>query len=125
VWPSSAHVHLRVHLRHERARGVDRPQPPRRRTLVHHGRNAVSRQNERRPLRRFLLALDEDRAARLELANDMDVVDDLLADVHRRAVQLQRLLDRLDGPLDTGAVPAGRRERTRLTKPARRIDAVP
>jgi len=55
----------------------------------------------------------------------MDVVDDLLADVHRRAVQLQRLLDRLDGPLDTGAVPAGDARRTRLTKPARRIDAVP
>src|SRR5205807_10564637 len=73
-----------------------------------------SREDERRALGRLVLALDEHGAAPLEVANDVGVVDDLLADVHRRAVQLQRLLDRLHGPLDTGAVPAGRREKAAL-----------
>ena len=52
------------------------------------------------------LLVDEDRAARLEVADDVDVVDDLLADVDRRAVVLERHLDRLDGALDPGAVAA-------------------
>ena len=37
----------------------------------------------------------------------MHVVHDLLAHVHRRAVLLQRPLDRLDRPVDAGAVAAG------------------
>jgi hypothetical protein len=41
----------------------------------------------------------------------MEVVHDLLAHVDRRAVQLERALDRLDGPLDTGAVTARRGEK--------------
>ena len=40
----------------------------------------------------------------------MQVVDDLLAHVDRRPVELERLLDRLDGALDAGAVAARRRE---------------
>ena len=57
------------------------------------------------------LVLDEDRAPRLEVADDVDVVDDLLADVDRRAVVLERALDGLDGALDAGAVAArGRKE---------------
>ena len=50
------------------------------------------------------LVLDEDRAALLELLHDVQVVDDLLADVDRRPVQLERPFDRLDRPLDSGAV---------------------
>ena len=52
------------------------------------------------------LLVDEDRPARLEIADDVDVVDDLLAHVDRRAVVLERLLDRLDGALDPGAIAA-------------------
>ena len=46
----------------------------------------------------------EDRAAFPERGDDMLVVDDLLADVDRRPVELESLLDRDDGPVDTGAV---------------------
>ena len=43
-----------------------------------------------RPRGNLRLFLDEDRAARLEVADDVDVVDDLLANVDRRAVVLER-----------------------------------
>ena len=64
--------------------------------------------------RHVVLALDEDRAALLEIADDVDVVDDLLADVDRGAVEAERLLDRLDGALDPRAVAAGRGEKDTL-----------
>jgi hypothetical protein len=38
------------------------------------------------------------------------VVDDLLADVDRSAVELEGLLNSLDCPLDTGAIAPGRGE---------------
>ena len=41
----------------------------------------------------------------------MRVVHDLLADVDRRAVELERLLDGVDRPLDAGAVAPGRGEK--------------
>ena len=47
--------------------------------------------------------LDEDGAAPLELGDDVLVVDDLLADVDRRAALGERELDDLDRPLDAGA----------------------
>ena len=73
---------------------------------MHRRRDAVRRVDDRRALGHVALVLDEDRASRLEVADDVDVVDDLLADVHRRAVVLERPLDRLDGALDAGAVAA-------------------
>ena len=74
----------------------------------------MCRVDDRRALGRLFLGVDEDRAARLEVADDVDVVDDLLADVHGRAVVLERELDRLDGALDPGAVAAGRSEEDAL-----------
>ena len=50
--------------------------------------------------------LDEDRAALAQLGDDVLVVDDLLAHVDRRAVELERALDGLDGAVDAGAVAA-------------------
>ena len=70
----------------------------------------MRREDDRLALRHLGLLVDEDRAARLEVADDVQVVDDLLAHVDRRPVELERLLDRLDGALDPGAVAAGRGE---------------
>ena len=50
--------------------------------------------------------VDEDGALLLERAHDVRVVDDLLAHVHRRPVEIQRPLDRLDGALDSRAIAA-------------------
>ena len=52
--------------------------------------------------------VDEHRAALAQLLDHVLVVDDLLAHVDGRAVQLERALDRLDGPIDAGAVAARR-----------------
>ena len=101
---------LHVHLRDERARRVDhvvRPLPPRPRARRRH---AVRGEDDRRAGRRLVLGLDEDGAARLEVAHDVDVVHDLLAHVDGRAVVLERELDRLDRPFDPGAVAARERE---------------
>ncbi len=99
---------LDVHLRDERARRVDRVQLPRACVRVHRRRDAVGRQHDSLAGRNVLLALDEDRAPLLEIPDDVDVVDDLLAHVNRRAVQVEGLLDRFDGALDPGAITAGR-----------------
>ena len=56
--------------------------------------------------------LDEDGAALAQLLDHVLVVDDLLAHVHRRAVELERALDRLHRAVDAGAVAAGAASRS-------------
>ena len=55
--------------------------------------------------------VDEDRTTRLEVADDMRVVDDLLADVDSAPVERQGSLDRLDSPFDARAVASRRGEK--------------
>ena len=71
-------------------------------------------EDDRRALGRLDLVLDEDRAARLEIADDVRVVDDLVPDVDRRAVVLERELDGLDGALHAGTEAARRSEEDAL-----------
>ena len=71
-------------------------------------RDAVGGEDHGRALRHLVELLDEDRAARLEVGHDVLVVDDLLADVDRGAVQVERLLDGHHRAVDAGAVAAGR-----------------
>ena len=78
----------------------------------------MSGQDERRPPRHLSLVLDEDGAACLQLADDVRVVDDLLADVDRRTVQGKRSLHRLHGALHSGAIPPGRGEQDPLNQTA-------
>ena len=63
---------------------------------------------------RVVELLDEDRAALAQLRDDVLVVDDLLAHVDGRAVQLERALDGLHGAVDAGAVAARRGEQQLL-----------
>ena len=105
---------LYVHLRHERARRVDRVQPARRRALEDGRRDAVRREDDRRSLGRLDLVLDEDRAASLEVAHDVRVVDDLVTNVNGRAVVLERKLDGLDRAFHAGAKAARRSEEDAL-----------
>ena len=63
-----------------------------------------------RAFRDVLLAVDEHRAARLEVANDVDVVDDLVPNVDRRPVRLEELLDDVDRADHTCAEAARRRD---------------
>jgi hypothetical protein len=81
----SVRSRLGVDLRDERTGRVDRPEPTRPRLLVDARGDPVGGEDDGLSLGDLVLALDEDDAASLELADDVGVVDDLLADVHRRA----------------------------------------
>ena len=92
------------------AGGVDGAQAEGPGLLVDDGRHAVRREDDGGALGHLVGLVDEDRAALLERGDDVLVVDDLLAHVDRRPVELEGLLDGDDGPVDTGAVAAGGRE---------------
>src|SRR5581483_2273077 len=94
---------FRMHLVHERAGGVDDVQPAALRVLLDGRRDAVRGENADLALGDLGLVLDEDGAEPLEAAHDVLVVDDLMPDVHRRAVLLEEALDDLDRPVDAGA----------------------
>ena len=94
---------LGVHLGDERAHGVDDLEPAFLALLVDLRRHSVSREDDERTLGHLVLRLDEDGSPLFEVAHDVHVVDDLVADVHRRAVALQQLLDDVDGAHDAGA----------------------
>jgi len=98
-----------VHLGHERAGGVYRVEPARPRVRVHGRRDAVRREDDRLALGDLALILDEDRAAGLEVAYDVRVVDDLLANVDGRPMQIEEPLNSVDGALDARAIAAWRR----------------
>ena len=97
---------LAVHLGDQRAGGVDGAQRQRARLLVDDRGHAVRREDDGRALGHLVGLVDEDRPALLQRGDDVLVVHDLLAHVDRRAVELEGLLDRDDGPVDTRAVAA-------------------
>ena len=111
-------LRLRVHLRHERARRVDRRQLALERLDPHGRGDAVRGEDDRRALGHLRDRVDEDGAALLELADDVHVVDDLLADVHRLAVEGEGPLDRFDRPLDAGAIASWRGQEYPLNQTA-------
>ena len=63
----------------------------------------MRREHHGGPVGHLVELVHEHRAAVLELAHHPGVVHDLLAHVDRLALQLERALDDLDGPLDAGA----------------------
>ena len=101
---------LDVHLGDERAGRVDHLEAANPRVRVDVGRHAVRRQDDDRALRHLGLLLDEDRALGLQVADHVQVMDDLLAHVDGRTVLGDRPLDRVDRAVDTCAVAAGGRE---------------
>ena len=104
---------LEVHLRHQRARGIDHPETALGSSVVHRRRDTVGREHHDRPLRHFGLLLDEDRALAFQVFDDVQVMHDLLPHVDGGAVLHERALDRVDRALHARAVPARRREQHR------------
>ncbi len=94
-----------MHLRHQRAGGVDRAQLALLGLGVDRRRDSMCGEHHDRALGHLFGLLDEDRALGFEVGNDVLVVHDLLAHVDRCAMHLERLLDAVDGSLDAGAVP--------------------
>ncbi len=106
---------LAVDLGDERARRVDRAQPARPGLGMDRRRHAVGGEDRDRALGDLVAELvDEDRPALGQLLDHVLVVDDLLAHVDGRAVELERALDGLDGAIDAGAVAARRGEQDLL-----------
>ena len=77
-----------------------------RRVGVHRGATPCAEKTTVAPSGTSSSLLDEDRAAPRQLGHDVAVVDDLLAHVDRRAGNVERPLDGLDGAVDAGAVAA-------------------
>ena len=95
---------LDVHLRDERTGGVDHLEVAGRRIGVDLRCHPVRGQHHDGALGHLGLFIDEDRALGFEVAHDVQVVDDLLADVDRSAVLGQRPLHGVDRALHAGAV---------------------
>ena len=96
-------LHLHVHLGDQRAGGVEYGQPAYARLLHHRSGHPVRGEDDRGPLRHLAQLLDENRPETAQAIHHVAVVDDLVTHVDRRAEQLERTLDDVDGPIDTGA----------------------
>jgi hypothetical protein len=104
---------LVVDLRHERTGGVHQHVTEPLGVLERLGRRPVGGEHDHRARRHLGLVLDEHRALAPQRLDDVGVVDDLVADVDRRAEGFEGLLDDQDGTVDAGAESArgGEQER--------------
>ena len=95
-----------MNLGDQRAGGVDHRQPALGRLLLHPFRHAVGAEHRHRAGRDFVELVDEHRPAGAQVLDHVPVVHDLVTDIDRRPVFLERALDDLDRPLHAGAEPA-------------------
>lgn len=95
-----------MHLRHQRARRIDRAQTSFGGGVNDSRRHPVSAEDDVGTGGHFIDLLDEDRALLLEFNDDVNVVHDLFTHVHRSTVMLESLLNGYDSAIDTGAVPS-------------------
>jgi hypothetical protein len=72
-----------------------------------HTGDAMRREDHRGAIGHLVQFLHEHRTAVLEVVDDEAVVDDLVADVDRRAIEIEHTLHDLDGAVDAGAEAAG------------------
>ena len=90
---------------------------------MHGRRDAMSREDDDGTFWHLFSFLDEDRSFSFQVLNDVLVMHDLLADVHRRPIQIKRLLNRHDGTINTRAVTTrSRKEHT--SRPVNRHTAI-
>ena len=95
---------LLVHLGDQRASGVQIEQVETLGLARHGLRHAMGGKDDRLPgFGNLVQFLDEDGATRLQPLDDVTVVHDLVADIDRRTILLERQDDDLDRPVDAGA----------------------
>ena len=106
---------LAVNLGDQRAGGVGEQQPAAPGFGRHGLGHAVGREYHQPVIGHLVQLLDEHGTQPTELVHHVAVVDDLVADIDRRAVPAQRFLDHVDRPLDPGAesARAGEEDRER------------
>ncbi len=106
---------LAMHLGHQRAGRVEGENLAAVGVGMDRLRHAMRREDHRLlGVGDFVEFLDEDRALRLQPLDNVFVMDDLVADIDRRAIDAQSLLDRIDGADDAGAETARGRRGTNL-----------
>ena len=114
-----------VHLGDERARRIDHLKAALLGIRANVRRDPMGGEHHHRTGRDVRVLVHEHRTALLQGSHHVQVVDDLLADVDGGAVALERHLDRLHGPVDTGTVaawlgeedtPGGRRHVTHVRR---------
>ena len=96
-------LRFNVHLRDKRAGGVDEDHLARPRLRRHRFRHAMGGEDDRPIHRAVVQFFDEHSAQPLQPLNHVAVVDNLVADIDRRAPLPDRLLNDLDGPVDPRA----------------------
>src|SRR4029453_12783192 len=94
---------LIVNLRDQRTGGVQGRQIAGLGVLLNAARDAVRREHSHGAFRHLVQFLNKNSAFGLETFNHMFVVDDLVPDIYRRTIFLQRLFDDLNGPHDASA----------------------
>ena len=110
---------LLVHLRDQRAGGVDHLEASRLRLRVDGWRNTVRGEDNGRTLWHLCQLIDEDGTTALQIFHHMTVVDDLFADVDGGTVHVQRLFYRDHGPINTRAIAPGSGENHPLARRGR------
>ena len=94
---------FQVHLGHQRAGGIDHIQVAFLGLAPHRRRHTVSAENGARANRHLAQLFHENRPGFAQFVHNVLVMHDFLADINRRAVQIQRDFDHIDGSHDTGA----------------------
>jgi len=90
-----------LHLGHQRAGGIKDGQAACGGFLFHAARYTVGAEDSDGVRRHFRKVLDKDRALILQAFDHVFIVDDLVADIDRGAILLERALDDLDRTYDT------------------------
>ena len=98
---------LVVHLGDQRAGRVDHRQTAFGRQLLHTFGNAMGGEDGHGTGRDLIQLVDEHRTTGTQVLDHVSIVDDLVADVDRRAILLQGSLDDFDCSLHAGAEAAG------------------
>ena len=101
-------LRLAVDLTDQWAGGVEIIEPSRLRRGRHYLGHAVGAEHHRPAVGHFVELVDEHRAHAAKPVDDELVVDDLVPDIDRRTVQLDRLFDDRDCPVNSGAKAARR-----------------
>ena len=98
---------LHVHLGHQRAGRVEHAQLATARLGLHGLRHAVRAEDHGRAVRHLVELVHEHRTHAAQAVHHEAVVHDLVAHVDRRAEELDRALDDVDGAVHAGAEAAG------------------
>src|SRR5260370_7841124 len=106
-----------MNLGDQRTSGVDHIQTALSSLAAHLGRDTVRAEDGTRTRRHLVQLFDKHGAGGAQFLNDVLVVDNFLADVNRRTIEVQSNLDHIDSPDDTGPKATGLAQTALLVRP--------